>query len=142
MNKNVRNKGQKKGYSELSKLDPTPDTRTPKCTGYLASNIVNYIKQKAVDRNKEWSLSPIEAYYFIIGTCEYCGFKPDWPNNRIGIDRVDSSLGYIPSNCVSCCFTCNSAKGEKTVEEFRDWLRRIHTYQKKKARTKSQPSSR
>lgn len=133
----MRVKGTRVAYSELTKLDSTLDRRTPKSVGYLASNIVNYIKQKAVDRNKKWTLSAVEAYHLITGTCKYCGFKPDWPNNRVGIDRVNNDLGYVSGNCVPCCFTCNSAKGEKTLKEFKNWIGRVYTYQKKKARTKS-----
>lgn len=42
-----------------------------------------------------------------------------------GIDRVDSNADYILENCVPCCVTCNRAKREMPVEEFKDWLKRI-----------------
>lgn len=35
-----------------------------------------------------------------------------------GIDRKDSNVGYIFENCVTCCSTCNRAKGKLTEEEF------------------------
>ena len=46
-----------------------------------------------------------------------------------GIDRVDSSLGYINENCVSCCRTCNYAKLEMNIKDFLDWVQRISKYQ-------------
>ncbi len=42
-----------------------------------------------------------------------------------GIDRTDNDLGYITTNVVPCCATCNYAKKGKTVEEFFTWARRI-----------------
>lgn len=109
--------------SELTKLDPTPD---PKHRGYLAVNVVNDIKFKARQRGKDWQLTNVEAYKLIIGACHYCGYSPAWPTARVGIDRVDNNKGYTLDNCVSCCFTCNSAKGELSVEEFRTWLRNVY----------------
>lgn len=122
----------KKGaYSELSKLDPTRDTRSPSSCGYLASNIVNDIRQKAKDRGKKWTLDPIETYYLIKGACTYCGHIPNWPEARVGIDRVDNQKGYEPGNCVSCCSTCNSAKGDKSLAEFKAWINQAYVHQNK-----------
>lgn len=111
--------------SELTKLDPTPD---PKRRGYLAVNIVNDIKYKAIQRGKNWELTNMDSYKLIISSCYYCGFTPEWPNNRVGIDRKDNQIGYIISNCVPCCFTCNSAKGELTAEEFYTWIKRLYNH--------------
>lgn len=36
------------------------------------------------------------------------------------IDRIDSSLGYIPSNCRIVIYAANLAKMDMTDEEFRD----------------------
>lgn len=111
--------------SELSKLDSTPD---PKRRGYLAVNLINDMKYKAVQRGKEWSLSNMEAYKLIISKCHYCGLEPNWPTSRVGIDRVENNKGYQLLNCVPCCFTCNSAKGELTREQFLNWIRKIHNH--------------
>lgn len=35
-----------------------------------------------------------------------------------GVDRIDSSKGYLFDNCVSCCGQCNIAKSDYTKEEF------------------------
>lgn len=110
--------------SELSKIDPTPD---PKHRGYLAVNKVNDIKYKAIQRGKVWNLTNIEAYKLIIAECNYCGFKPNWPETRVGIDRVNNEIGYEVANCVSCCFTCNSAKKELSTEEFVAWIKRVYS---------------
>jgi len=67
--------------------------------------------------------------------CHYCGAAPDQATRtkkatyiRNGIDRVDSRLGYVHSNCVSCCKHCNYAKRKMSVLEFKDWLRRAATH--------------
>lgn len=36
-----------------------------------------------------------------------------------GIDRIDSKKGYTKDNVVPCCKHCNSAKSDKTIEEFK-----------------------
>lgn len=96
--------------------------------GNLAVNVVNDIKYKAKKRGKNWDLSHQEAFNLIINKCEYCGFEPHWPHLRNGIDRVDNNIGYQVDNCVSCCFTCNSAKKEMSVKEFKEWICRIYEH--------------
>lgn len=60
------------------------------------------------------------------GNCFYCGTPPlqelrvrgknkGTPYMYNGIDRVDTSIGYIDGNVVPCCGTCNSSKGYVTV---------------------------
>lgn len=49
--------------------------------------------------------------------CSYCGGKsPD--KNYVGIDRIDSTKGYIFDNCVPCCIICNRMKSVHTKEFF------------------------
>ena len=45
-------------------------------------------------------------------SCYYCG------EDGYGIDRIDSSVGYLKDNCVSCCSMCNYMKNNYTEEEF------------------------
>jgi hypothetical protein len=42
-----------------------------------------------------------------------------------GIDRIDSKLGYVEGNVVSCCKICNSAKGDLTLAEFENWINKM-----------------
>jgi hypothetical protein len=49
-----------------------------------------------------------------------------------GIDRIDSSRGYEPDNCVPCCRRCNMIKGEWTVEEMYINLEEMLQYHKVK----------
>ncbi len=52
--------------------------------------------------------------------CHYCGVLG--PN---GIDRVDSSKGYEPSNCVPACKHCNYTKGNLSMVDFKTWTKRF-----------------
>lgn len=69
------------------------------------------------------------------GTCTYCGDsayglsksknnKGMYPYN--GIDRVDNSIGYIKSNCVTCCKYCNSMKRDTPLDEFKERITKIY----------------
>lgn len=106
-------------------INMTKDTR-PGHRGYLEANTIDDIRTKAKQRKKEWTLTNIEAFKLITNECTYCGHAPKWPESRVGIDRVDNSIGYTIENCVSCCFTCNSAKGSKTAEEFINWIKAVY----------------
>jgi hypothetical protein len=67
--------------------------------------------------------------------CTYCGADPK-PKNigkpwypavmSHGLDRVDSDIGYLESNVVSCCERCNAAKGTVSVEEFKVFISKIY----------------
>lgn len=65
--------------------------------------------------------------------CFYCGRTPYLSHKARsgeiyyynGIDRVDNSLGYIPSNVVSCCSVCNRAKDRMGLEEFLVWIKAV-----------------
>jgi hypothetical protein len=72
--------------------------------------------------------------------CNYCGDAPNsaWPTDKqskhlrvngrfvySGIDRVDSSVGYISTNVVPCCMQCNVAKRCFSEEEFVERSKRI-----------------
>jgi hypothetical protein len=73
--------------------------------------------------------------------CYYCGIEPHQYYRSIhnsgdyiynGVDRLDSSKGYISDNVVPCCGVCNRAKSDMTVNEFIIWIERIHNNMKGK----------
>jgi hypothetical protein len=61
-------------------------------------------------------------YYNVLknGSCHYCGVerhlvtlfchKLKIKTPFMTIDRKDNDQGYLPDNCVSCCFVCNRTK--------------------------------
>jgi hypothetical protein len=62
--------------------------------------------------------------------CHYCGrvwsckvilpldYTDRSPYLCNGIDRIDNSLGYTTDNCIPCCRFCNTAKHDRTQQEF------------------------
>lgn len=98
----------------------------------------NY-REAAKNRGIKWDLTKEQFYQLTQGDCLYCGVKPSQvyshkePHKFIynGIDRVDSGQGYSPTNCVSCCGLCNIGKMDHSVDEFLEWVERVHTHQMK-----------
>jgi|SRR5271166_3370935 len=73
---------------------------------------------KANDKKIMWDITEKEYSNLIDEKCYYCnGYFPP-VEKGIGLDRIDSSMGYILSNVVSCCRICNVVKNNfLTAEE-------------------------
>jgi len=48
-----------------------------------------------------------------------------------GVDRIDSTKGYIKDNLVPCCEICNKAKSNLDIEIFLNWVNRIKKHESK-----------
>lgn len=107
------------------------------------NTVFSYYIRNAKKRNHEFSLTKEEFLKLTSSNCEYCKIEPLQefkPGNRKksesyyynGVDRVNNKIGYILSNCVSCCFICNRAKGGMTLDEFYSWIERVYGYIKKR----------
>lgn len=93
--------------------------------------------RSAAKRGHNWGLTREQFFSLTQTVCFYCGCLPsnkygECSELRLngvfvgnGIDRVDSSLGYSISNCVSCCKTCNYMKRSLSFEEFKAHILRI-----------------
>ncbi len=97
----------------------------------LINKLTTVYKCNAKKRNYEFSLTADEFIQLVEGNCYYCGtpksnlVKDSYGGRSMlfnGIDRVDSTKGYIYENCVPCCKQCNSAKSNLAFEEFRSWV--------------------
>jgi len=71
-------------------------------------------KKRAKKRGYEFDISLDFFAHITSKPCHYCGAT----NVKIGIDRKDSSKGYVPDNCVPCCRECNIFKLSKNYERF------------------------
>jgi len=68
----------------------------------------NNARSAAKRHRKEWNLEREGYYGLICRPCEYCGGS--LPKYAIGLDRVNTKLGYLSGNVVPCCTTCNRVK--------------------------------
>lgn len=118
---------------------PNPDRGQP-----AINSVLNEYKHHATRRGLSWEI-PNQVFRDLIkGSCYYCGCAPTSVSchgrtrgsgkrrktisevTRNGIDRKDNSLGYTPSNSVSCCSTCNYSKRGLTHGEFLEKVRLIY----------------
>lgn len=96
---------------------------------FKAENLLNpnmhykQVMDSASKRMIQFNIS-LELFTEIVKKpCVYCEYYNEFESN--GIDRINSSIGYIESNIVSCCENCNRSKGELSVEDFEDYILRI-----------------
>jgi len=86
-------------------------------------------KNGARRRNIRFELSLKEFDEITKRFCVYCGgFSDSEIENFCGIDRLDSSLGYVEGNVVPCCWMCNDMKGTLTSKEFINHIKKIHCH--------------
>ena len=81
-------------------------------------------RSSAFSRRISFMLSMEEFGSFWGKPCSYCGAKIE----AIGVDRADNSRGYEVENCVPCCFMCNMAKRDGTVQKFLEHCRRVAAF--------------
>lgn len=94
----------------------------------------NY-KRNALKARRCFELSIDEFEKLTKQNCFYCGIGPVQEQKASktsysynGVDRVDNNIGYILSNCVSCCSICNIAKNNLSIVEFKNWINRLIQY--------------
>jgi hypothetical protein len=105
--------------------------------GQAAKNNLEYqYKRSAQKRNLQYELTTEEFIELVTGICNYCHRKDtqiirgqgktSGDFHYTGIDRINSDVGYVKYNCVSCCWDCNDMKKDRNVETFREHIRRIY----------------
>lgn len=108
---------------------PRPNRRNPD----VAFNLVwgTYVG-RAKRSNMGFDLTREEFRALTKSNCFYCA-KP--PSNKYkyhidyvysGLDRIDSSVGYIKTNVVACCKECNYMKLDSSREDFFSNVKRIY----------------
>lgn len=113
-------------------------TNLDKIDGKIYSNVFPSSKSKgygsymhhAESKKLPFTLSEDDYYSLISKTCYYCSL-PSYDKNINGIDRIDSNIGYIPSNCRTCCAECNYMKNNYSETIFINKLMAIYKYHKK-----------
>ena len=66
---------------------------------------------------EEWELKTTECFYCQSDLTQKSGTK---------LDRVDNSLGYTNENTVGCCRQCNVSKNNHSLENFKEWVKRVY----------------
>ena len=106
---------------------------------YVASQntLLNSYKQRARNKNIKFELNKELFLDLTSKNCYYCNSSPanslrgrsdrKQNGNYIynGIDRVNNNIGYISSNCVTCCEICNKAKRNMSKKEFITWAKKL-----------------
>ena len=96
--------------------------------GQYGFNALLYKYQKSAEtRGLVWALSEEQFKGLVTGSCFFCGQPPSqtsigWSKKGQftynGIDRLENSAGYTPTNTVSCCGVHNKMKGTMSSKEF------------------------
>lgn len=82
---------------------------------------LNSIKSNAKARKLEFNITEETVAKLLLGNCYYCG-EPI----ADGVDRIDSSKGYIENNVVPCCKICNIMKNKFSINIFFDKINKIY----------------
>jgi hypothetical protein len=93
-------------------------------------------KIRALRKNLEVTLTDDDFVRLVTSNCHYCGkshlLETRLVNNKrvnmLTIDRIDSSKGYTPDNCVPSCKICNTIKMDQTYGDFLAQIKRIHSH--------------
>jgi len=101
------------------------------------NSIYRTYRDNASKRNIVFSLSKEEVFEIIIKNCFYCGEKPSNISRNThncgdfiynGIDRIDSSKGYIKNNVVPSCWMCNHSKNNVSIDDFDKWIEKVYKH--------------
>lgn len=84
------------------------------------------LKSEAKRRELEVSITFEQYQEVTTGPCFYCGGS--LPEGGTGLDRINSTIGYVWGNVRACCTQCNMAKGCYTELEFKEWALRLFNH--------------
>ncbi len=92
----------------------------------LSRRFSNY-KARAKKDNRIFNINIDKFKNITNKQCEYCGgySDSDIDEQFCGIDRIDSSMGYVVDNIVPCCYICNMMKASLTYDEFTNHVKKI-----------------
>ena len=114
----IRNK--RKNDLEFAKRESISAQRWQKAHPIQAAKIT--CKNRARRKGIPYALTDEVFEALVRDNCYYCGVSPN-PIN--GIDRIDSSGGYIEGNVVTACGKCNKAKNNMSIIKFENWAIKV-----------------
>lgn len=83
----------------------------------------NIYKNRAIKKGIEFSLSEYKFYKLISSECYCCGV---FENTYIGVDRLNNNDGYNDVNTRGCCWDCNRAKSDMSLDQFAEWISKFN----------------
>lgn len=109
--------------------------------GVSARNrVLKMYRGSARARGLLWALPKKFFFELTQMNCHYCGVPPSTASSNTrgtylynGIDRKDSSMGYLKWNVVACCTVCNHAKKDMSYSTFVEWLKRVAQFWRRDA---------
>lgn len=138
--------GKSKSCGCIQKIPPNYEPDRKKA---IYKNLYKSMKDRSIKKGIKTNISLNEFIEISKQPCYYCGLKNSnyandlavkkW-NDKIknergneivyynGIDRIDSSIGYLKNNIVSCCKYCNIAKNVMSQIEFKEFIKRVYDY--------------
>jgi hypothetical protein len=98
---------------------------TDKWSNFKRQSFVQY-KNRTIKEGKVFELSREEFEELRAYRCNYC-WRACTKYHSNGIDCVDSNpyIGYVLTNCVSCCRDCNFMKNTQDVDDFISHMKKI-----------------
>ena len=106
-------------YAKLREVESGRGERHRSYKQERKTNITTHYQvyaRSAALRNKRFEITIEEFSELVNSRCKYCDYYDE--TEAIGIDRVDSSDGYVSGNVVPCCGKCNIMKNDIPVDEF------------------------
>ena len=104
------------------------------CKEYIKQNMWRYLRRGARKRNLEWSITKDDVnsiYQSQEGRCALSGV-PIYLQGKVttaSLDRIDSSIGYIPSNVQWVHKEINFMKSNSSEEKFIKWCKLISSWE-------------
>jgi hypothetical protein len=86
------------------------------------ANFINGAKK----RNLDCVLPYSDWEHLLLMPCGYCG------GEATGVDRIDSSIGYVPSNVTAACERCNKMKGSQSAMDWYAQIERVLKHTRKR----------
>lgn len=105
--------------------------RENKSKDLFYGKIYSHYKSSAKKRNLDFNLSKLTAVNLFESNCVFCGDKASNNFDNVtytGIDRIDSSKGYIEGNVQPCCKQCNVAKQDLSDSNFLSHITKIYKH--------------
>ena len=95
-------------------------------------------KSSARKRGYDFKLTKEQFRDLTSGPCYFCGTEKSQNYTKgkngqyvcNGIDRADNDVGYILTNCLSCCKRCNIGKHIMNKEQFTEMVSKIYNHLK------------